>query len=527
VSLARFFGVSCFLLASLGTASSLVQAALPPAFVRELAQAGVSPDHVSWVWLKAATGRPAHRRWATHRPRVLSRPASLMKLVTTSAALDRLGPAFVWKTPVYLQGAIENGTLHGSVWLEGRGDPQLVGERLWLLLNRLASSGGGNGHNGIARIDGDIVLDRHAFHLENSIYTGTDIGPGPNTWEAAAQFDGAPERPYNASPEAFLVNYKSHVVTVTPSNPVLPVSISPVTPQQIETGGGAYDVSCQPLVQGAQCLSSPPVFSQASCGDLHLTQTATGELQWQGRYGLACPEKTFALADRHPDTYALRAVGGVWAAMGKTLTGQVRWGQVPAGLSPRWVWSSPPLWQAVHDINKFSNNLMAQQLFLTIGLADQAVLAANAGVSAPASLSVSVGFDQAVQTVTQWWQRFVGMNYPLRIERGAGLSRTEAVSAEGLAQLLRRAYASPWMPELMGSLPIQGVDGTLAHRQNKGAVGLAHLKTGSLKDVTGMAGYVHKKSGDVEVFVVIVNDPNAPQTKKALDHLVAWCQQQN
>ncbi len=504
--LARFFGVSFFFLASLGSTSCLVQAALPPAFARELAAVGISPDHVSWVWLQAQTGRPAHRRWASHRSTALAHPASLMKLVTTSAALDRLGPAFVWKTPVYLQGVIENGTLHGSVWLEGRGDPQLVGERLWLLLNRLASSG-----SGIVRIDGDIVLDRQAFRLENETETGT--GSRPDTWEAAAQFDGAPERPYNASPEAFLVNYKSHLVTVTP-----------VIRPSIEAPGRAYDVSCEPLVQGVKCPPPPPPFPtlpQTACEDLRLTQTAAGDLQWQGHYGLGCPEKTFSLADRHPDTYALRAVAGLWTAMGKTLTGQVRWGQVPRDLSPRWVWSSPPLWQAVHDINKFSNNLMAQQLFLSVGLADH-----SSSASPSSSSSSSIRFEQAAHTVTQWWQRFVGVNYPLHIERGAGLSRTEVVSAAGLAQLLYRAYHSPWMPELMGSLPIQGVDGTLARHQSEGAVGLAHLKTGSLKDVRGMAGYVHKKSGNVDVLVVIVNHPHAAQTKKALDHLLAWCQQQ-
>ena len=86
--------------------------------------------------------------------------------------------------------------------------------------------------------------------------------------------------------------------------------------------------------------------------------------------------------------------------------------------------------------------------------------------------------------------------------------------------LLQWVYASPWMPELMASLPIAGVDGTL--RRSAMGRGVAHLKTGSLADVQALAGYVHGADGQRRVLVAIVNHPNARAGRAALDALVQW-----
>ena len=76
-----------------------------------------------------------------------------------------------------------------------------------------------------------------------------------------------------------------------------------------------------------------------------------------------------------------------------------------------------------------------------------------------------------------------------------------------LGRLLQSAWSSAVMPELMSSLPVAGIDGTL--RRSKGVPGRAHLKTGSLRDVVGVAGYVLADSGRRYVVVAIVNHPNA------------------
>lgn len=129
----------------------------------------------------AATPRLSHQAHAAVNP------ASLMKLATTTAALDVLGTHFVWRTPVYVEGTLRDGVLQGHVYVRGSGDPRLTVERLWLLLRRVQGLG-------IQKIQGDLVLDRSAFEL-----------PARD----AASFDGEPLRPYNAAPDALLINFKS------------------------------------------------------------------------------------------------------------------------------------------------------------------------------------------------------------------------------------------------------------------------------------------------------------------------------
>ena len=94
------------------------------------------------------------------------------------------------------------------------------------------------------------------------------------------------------------------------------------------------------------------------------------------------------------------------------------------------------------------------------------------------------------------------------------------VSAQALARLLQVAYLSGQMPELMASLPLSGHDGTLRRSQN--AVGLAHLKTGSLNDVVSLAGYVHAANGRRLILVALVNHPNASAARPALNALIEW-----
>jgi D-alanyl-D-alanine carboxypeptidase/D-alanyl-D-alanine-endopeptidase (penicillin-binding protein 4) len=213
-----------------------------------------------------------------------------------------------------------------------------------------------------------------------------------------------------------------------------------------------------------------------------------------------------------PASYAPRAVQGLWLSMGGQLSGAVRYGQVPATLlagAPTLELRSPPLAEIVRDINKHSNNVMAQQLFLTLG---------REGSGAVATL------DGARAVVERWWQTRISASEPLELEKGSGLSRQERISARALGLLLQTAYRSPLMPELMASLPISGVDGTLK-RAKVAKPGSAHLKTGSLNGVSAIAGYVHGASGKRYVLVALANHPNAHAARAAFDALVDWATQ--
>ncbi|HSV79697.1 MAG TPA: D-alanyl-D-alanine carboxypeptidase/D-alanyl-D-alanine-endopeptidase, partial [Ramlibacter sp.] len=375
--------------------------------------------------------------------------------------------AFKWATPVYLDGTVQGGMLQGDVYIRGQGDPKLVVERLWLLLRRLQGLG-------VRAISGDIVLDHSAFEVPPS-------DPGA--------FDGEPLRPYNAAPDALLLNFKAVVLGFSPQR------------------GGTVLVQVEPPLDG---VAVQPVLPAApgDCGDwrgaIKADFSDPARIRFAGRYPAACGERNWPVAYADPRSYATRAVAGLWQEMGGRLGGRVREGRVPPQLKPAFELASPPLAELVRDINKFSNNVMAQQLFLTFSLQQQGVGTLEA----------------SREWMRGWWRERLG-GEPPQFDNGSGLSRDERITAWQLARLLQHAWASPVMPELLASLPLAGTDGTLRRLRGRGQ-GLAHLKTGSLRDVAGVAGYVHAAGGRRYVLVAIANHPDAGALRPAIEALIDW-----
>lgn len=439
---------------------------LPPEVEAALARARL-PREALAVLVVDADGKSPPR--LNHRAGAAMNPASVMKLVTTYVALDQLGPAFVWNTGIYLDGPVRDGVLHGNLVIKGQGDPKLVVERLWLLLRRVQGLG-------IRLVAGDIVLDRSAFDV-------AEQDPG--------DFDGERLRPYNASPDALLLNFKSLALTFVP-----------------DRAAGVARLQVEPPLAGVVWPDSV-VLTPEGCGDWRgaLKADFTDPLRprFAGGFPAACGERVWPVAHADPARFGARAVEGLWRELGGTLTGKVRDGRAPAGLKPVFEVSSPPLTEAIRDINKYSNNVMAQQLFLTLS-------AQARGIGT---------LDGSRALVQGWWkERFGEADAPL-LDNGSGLSRSERISAQALARLLQAAWASPFMPELVSSLPVSGVDGTL-RRSKVRLPGTAHLKTGSLRDVVAIAGYVDAASGKRVVLVALVNHPNANAARPALDALVEW-----
>ena len=480
---------------------------LPAEVLAELARAKLPPNAMAALVLEA-TPQLSQRKTGAIQPLLSWRadsamnPASVMKLVTSYAALELLGPSYSWKTPVYLDGSVSDGALHGNLVIQGRGDPQLVMERLWLLLRRVQSLG-------VQRIRGDIVLDRSAF--------------APMTQDPG-DFDGEPLRPYNASPDALLINYKSVLLRFTP---------------QPDTG--LANISMEPPLANVMLPSSVPLVTgkdASACGDYRAALapdfSAADRIRFLGSYPPACGEKVWPLAYADPDSYAARAVLGLWQEMGGKLDGRVRDGQASAGVMPAFELSSPSLAEVIQNINKYSNNVMAQQLFLTLSLAPGSAPNMTSGVAsgvasglAPglateASVAVPASLPASRARVADWWRSHWGEpDLPL-LDNGSGLSRQARITPQALGRMLQTAYASASMPELIASLPIAGVDGTLKRNQGRATQGLAHLKTGSLRDVTALAGYVHLPSGRRLVVVAMINHANAAAGRPALDALVDW-----
>ena len=466
------FGLICFFFASALCSAQT----LPPEVEAALARAKVPREALAAIVVDAAPVNGKGIPLLSHRATTAVNPASVMKLVTTYAGLELLGPAYTWPTPVFIDGSINNGVLTGNLIIQGKGDPKLVLERLWLLLRRVQGLG-------IKSISGDILLDRSAF----------TIAP-----QNPADFDGEPLRPYNAAPDALLINFKSVVMTFVPS-----------------PGTGVAAVSFEPPLSNVQMQATVPLAAGkasailADCGDYRAALQADFSdpfrISFKGSYPAGCGEKVWPIAYADPASYGERAVAGMWAEMGGKLGGRVRDGRAPANARPVFEITSPSLAEVIRDINKFSNNVMAQQLFLSLSVSP-----------GPASMDASRSVLQA------WWRERFGAQDPPVLDNGSGLSRQERVTPQALARMLQTAYVSGAMPELMASLPITGVDGTLRRSKSRVSQGWAHLKTGSLRDATALAGYVHTPSGRRLVVVSVINHQNAAAARPALEALVDW-----
>ena len=305
-------------------------------------------------------------------------------------------------------------------------------------------------------------------------------------------FDGEPLRPYNVRPSALLFNFRSVVYSFVP-----------------DAAAGVARVLAEPALAGTALDRTVPLVAGA-CLDWRGGLKASFEpaaTRFAGSYPLSCGELAWPVADPQPITYEARLVEALWREMGGVLHGAAREGLAPVELRPSFEQRSPALAEVVRDINKYSNNVMAQQLFLT--------LAAQATPGVPATP------EAARETLLRWLVERTGEpGAELVLDNGSGLSRLTRISALRLARLLLQTFDSPVMSELMSSLPVSGLDGTM--RRSLATPGRAHLKTGSLRDVAAVAGYVLTNSGRRLVLVAIINHPQAQAARPALDALVQW-----
>lgn len=448
-------------------ASALAQE-LPAPVAAAFRRAGVPTESIG-VYVRAVeSARPFY----AVNPSLPLSPASTMKLFTTDAALETLGPAYVWKTAAYVRGREQNGVLEGDLILRGAGDPHLVQENLWLFLRRIRAKG-------IRDIHGDLLLDRSLF---------SDDG------HDAALFDGEPLKSYNAGADALLLNFNAFDIRFIP-----------------DQAAGRARLVVEPPAAGL-AISGPRLVG-GECGDWkgalapHIDDAS---IAIDGDYPYACGEKEWFI---HPYGMSRSAYFGavfrrIWAELGGSFSGTVRDAPLPSDARLVAEWQSEPLGQVVRDINKYSNNVMARQLLLTLG--------AESGVR-PADTA------SGAQAVRAWLAK-KGIAAPeLVIDNGSGLSRNARVSAETMGRMLLAAYHAPTMPEFIASLPIAAVDGSMRNRlRDSDASGHAHLKTGTLDGVRAVAGYVLSASGRRYVLVCLVNHPNATASLRAMDALLQW-----
>jgi len=446
---------------------------LPKPLAQALRAASVPQSSVAIVVQDLGAARPS----LSHNAGVAMNPASVMKLLTTLVALELLGPAYRWKTEAYAAGELRDGVLEGDLVLKGYGDPKLDYESFWMLLRALRG-------RGLREIRGDLVLDR-------SFFAPLQADPG--------RFDGDGLRPYNVLPDALLVHYKSlrFAFLPQPEREAVRIYVEPRPP--------GLEVANSLRLSGGNCLEG------RAFRDMLQADFAAGpppRATFSGRYPIACGEKELNVALLAPNEQVAGVLRELWPELGGVWRGQVREGEVPAEAQLLHTHASAPLSEIVRYVNKYSNNVMARQLYLTL---------ATASSEPPARPEL------AAEAVRHWLAVKDIPAHELVIENGSGLSRTDRISAASLAAVLQTAWKSAVMPEFVSSLALVAFDGTMRKRLVGDPIaGQAHVKTGLLSDVRAMAGYLLDRKGRRKVVVMLMNHPSAPEAEAAADEVLRW-----
>ena len=432
--------------------SGAALADLPAAVLNALEVRNVPAESLS-IYVEDVDSGEVVLRWHDEETR---NPASTIKLLTTLAALDILGPAYRWKTEVYANGSIAGDALDGDLLLKGHGDPFLVTERVWQLLRNIRN-------RGIREIKGDLLIDDSYF----------DVGD----YDPAA-FDRQPLRAYNVAPNALLMNFKVVRYWFEPDEEAGAVSVR-LDPQldnlQVENRLSLRTGSCRGYQRGITITANGPV----------------DQVTFSGKFPNGCERYAMDRTALSHNEFVYGLFRSLWRESGGVFDGG--WKNVVAEeeAEPLLVFDSLPLREMIARVNKHSNNVMARQLLYTLS----------------AEADGHPGTEQGGKKVISDWLVDNGLDScKLAIENGAGLSRDARITAADLGSLLRFAWRQPYMPEYLASMSLSGLDGTLSRRfRNTELIGKAHLKTGSMDHVTAIAGYLQTRSGRRFAVVALQN----------------------
>lgn len=459
------------ILAGLLCSVAFAQQQLPLAVQNALDHRRVPHDTLS-IYVERIDTEEVILSWNDAVPR---NPASVEKMLTTLVALDLLGAAYTWQTEVYALGDTRDGVLNGDLLFKGYGDPYLVTERFWQMLRLIRQSG-------ISVIDGDLLIDDSYF----------DVGE----YDPAA-FDREPLRAYNVAPNAMLTNFKVVRYYFEPDRRTSNVKIkldpdlaNLLIVNQLRLGNG----SCRGYQRGITITPNEDV----------------SRITFSGRFPNRCKIYSMDRTVLSHNEYTYGLFRSLWQESGGQITGEWRNASAPDDAEPIISFASLTLSEIITKVNKHSNNVMARQLLYTLG----------------AESYGPPGTEASGRKVVREWLADKGMDFAeLRLDNGAGLSRDSRMTARHLADLLRYAYRSAYMPEYLSSLSLSGIDGTLARRFRKGVLtGMAHMKTGSLDHVSSIAGYFQARSGNRYIVVTLHNhaDIHRGPGEEVQEALLRW-----
>lgn len=464
---------------------------LPEPIEAQLRAAALPPDAMGVAVIRLADAR----LMLAHGEARAMQPASTMKTLASIVALDSLGPAHRGRTEFRTAGTLQAGVLTGDLILVGRGSVDLDMDEFDRLLMRLRDAG-------VREIRGDVVVDRHFFQPARM-----DVGLPP--------FDESPEFRYNVIPDALLLNMNLASYRIVSDEKSFTIRMTPALPNVNVISNMTFNDA--PCSKWEDTWQIPTTIKTAASNDSEI------RIYLQGQFPKNCAQTlNLNLIDRAD--FVARAFQSRWCAVGGTLNGQVREADALVPMEKTRLLATHrgrPLAEVARDINKDSDNTFTRVALLSIG-------ARAEGDAAAAETSTSL---QRAEAVVRSWLRDRKINdTDIVIENGSGLSRLERISPLQLAQVLVAAQRSKWAPEFLSSLPIVGVDGSMRARlQDSPAAQVSRIKTGSLRNVVAVAGYVPDANGEMHAVVAMINHDRAIAAggRKILDAMLDWVARSN
>lgn len=376
-------------------------------------------------------------------------PASCVKLTTAAASLSELGVDYRFKT-AFLTAAKPRGPTVTTLYVKGNGDPFVTPEALWRMARDLVD-------HGVTRIRGDAIIDDSFF--AGSHYPHKDSGN------------------YNA--------YEAPIGAVTANFNTVEFIVGPGP-----TAGSPAHVAVDPpapyirMINKVKTGPAFRVYVSRDVSDDHETFTLRGTVK------LGQKLETMARSIARPTRYAASLFAMMLEQNGVKLDGAVKPGKVPETAYPFFESPSRPLALLVRDMNKFSSNFIAEQIVQHLG---------GLRTGKPATT------PRGLMAVREWLSGIGIERDAYVLENGSGLSAKSLMTAEQLVRILKEAARDPAIgPDFVSSLAILGVDGTMRHWHGAQSLrGKLRAKTGTLRGIAALAGFVPDASGNPIVFAIM------------------------
>lgn len=401
--------------------------------------------------------------WQADRP---MQPASVMKLLTTAAALRTLGPAWRFSTDLLTDETAKitpEGVLKGNLYVRGGGDPTLVVEKLWRMVADLQLFG-------VTSIEGNIVFDA-------SYYEDSFLIPG---WDKDVDIQNGPS--YFAPLSALSVNFNTACLVIGPG-----AAVGQPARVQLDTPVSVIEIDNQATTVRAGGRRWLRVDREVLEDEETLKFTIRGEIPLDA----VIDREYRALNDPMP--HFMSVFRGVLEDRKIKVKGRYIEGVTPPTADRLVHMDSPPLASILADMNKHSSNFMAEQVLRAMGATVKGAPGNTAkGVEVISDYLADIGVPPA----------------SVHLVNGSGLSREVSVPASAITAVILDMYANNKVGhEFLASMAIGGVDGTLwARFRDADTVGRIRGKTGSLNGVFCLAGIVEGGDGDVYAFALLTNE---------------------